>query len=147
MINAIYLISIGGIPLYSKNLSEDKDITEITLFSGGISALQQFLVETDVGVAKSFKTKKNELLIESTPDYAVVLIKGLDATYSTEEVMDLMATIVQKLSFTLTNMDDFGQITHQQEKEIDEIISYLYSSWKNQVNQSQASRKLKNSLW
>ncbi|MHA1910227.1 MAG: hypothetical protein ACTSYA_00910 [Candidatus Kariarchaeaceae archaeon] len=147
MIKAIYLISIGGIPLYTKNLSESKDITEVTLFTGGISALQQFLVETDVGEAKSFKTKKSELFIETTPDYAVVLIKGLDDIYSTEEVMDLMACIVQKLSFTLTGMDDFGQITHQQEMEIDELISFQYSSWKKQVNQSKASRKLKDSLW
>ena len=147
MIKAIYLISSGGIPLYSKNLSDKKDITEVTLFSGGISALQQFLVETDVGVAKSFRTKTSELFIESAEDYAVVLIKGLDDNYSTKEVMDLMACIVQKLSFTLSGMDDFGQITYQQEKEIDELITFQYTSWKNQVSQSQASRKLKDSLW
>jgi len=147
MIKAIYLISSGGIPLYSKNLSEDKDITEVTLFSGGISALQQFLVETDVGVAKSFTTKTSELFIEATPDYAVVLIKGLDDVYSTKEVMDLMGCIVQKLAFTLSGMDNFGIITNQQEMEIGELISYEYNSWKNQVNQSKASRKLKDSLW
>ncbi|MHA2251543.1 MAG: hypothetical protein ACXAD7_14360 [Candidatus Kariarchaeaceae archaeon] len=151
MLTALYIISKGGIPLHIYNptvsISDDNDHAAI-LFSGIISAIQNFLIEINIGEARSFTTATHNINIFSRDNYACVVINELDDEYSEKQIASLFDSVTVEVDLILK---DFDQAKVVNTPEVDGLlgmaISRIVSIWKKENSESKASKKLKNSLW
>ncbi|MHA1401235.1 MAG: hypothetical protein ACTSQE_12870 [Candidatus Heimdallarchaeaceae archaeon] len=131
MIDAIYLISRTGVPIYFKEhlSSKEDNIDQVTLFSGVISAIQSVLSETKVGTAKYFATSTNEVFMEISEKFGVILIKNLDESYSREIIEKILSEITTEIVFNFPNIDEHFIINKEQEQKINTIIKKIIEKY------------------
>lgn len=150
MLEALYIVSPGGIPIYFKNLAtaEGRDSVEaVTLFSGLISAIQRFLVETNVGELSFFTTSTHEIYIEATDTFAAVAVCGHCETGMSGNIREFIKEIIGAVSHLKSDFCEGNQITAATYDSLDVLVSNTYSRWIQHTKESEATQKLKESLW
>ena len=124
MINTIYIISPTGIPIYFKELlpSRDSSIERATLFSGVISAIQSVLLEIDAGQADYFTTKTNEIYMEISESFGVVVIKDFTKSFDREIIRKILAEISTRIAFEIQDISSDVLLLQEHEQILDNII-------------------------
>ena len=118
MINALYIISPGGVPVYFYNpITREDELADAILFSGLISAIRNFLVETKIGEPEKFTTKSNAVYLEATQCFAVVLIKDIDDSIPSKEVKELLTALTSEISSFLPD-DQSCNVVEEEEAEV-----------------------------
>ena len=148
MIQAVYVISRTGVPIYylEKQTSED-DVTKVTLFSGVISAIRAALIEIDAGEANYLTTQTHEIFLEVTDSFAVAVVKEMNDEYDNKTMNHIISELITLITFQFINLPEAGLLTIEEEKKFREIIDELLIKWENVIKESQASKKLKESFW
>ncbi len=118
MINALYIISPGGVPVYFYNpITREDQLADAILFSGLIAAIRNFLVETNIGEPEQFTTKSNAVYLEATNCFAVVLIKDIDDSIPSSEVKDLLSALTTEIGKFLPD-DQACNVLEEEEAEM-----------------------------
>ena len=148
MIQAVYIISRTGIPLYFKErIPEEDDVTKITLFSGVISAIRAALIEIDAGEANYFTTQTHEVYIEATDGFAVALVKDLKDKFESEAVGAMIAEVITRITFNFEELPEAGILNAEEEEKMTNIVDDLMIKWDESVKDSSALKKIKESFW
>ena len=144
MIDAIYLISRSGVPIYYFDVKKgtSEDVEKANLFSGIVSAIQAALSKIDVGSLNFFTTKKSEIFLEATENYVMAVVCSKEALIDPVMIKDLMANLITAIEFHISNE---GLIAIQQNT--DKLVTMELSKFHSQKKESQATKKLKDSLW
>lgn len=148
MIQAVYIISRTGVPLYFKErIPEEDDVTKITLFSGVISAIRAALLEIDAGDANYFTTQTHEVYIEATTDFAVALVKDIKDEFESEAIEVMIAEVITQITFNFEELPEAGILNAEEEEKMTNIIDDLMIKWDESVKDSSALKKIKESFW
>ena len=148
MIQAVYIISRTGIPLYFKErIPEEDDVTKITLFSGVISAIRSALIELDAGEANYFTTQTHEVYIEATSDFVVALVKDIKDEFDSETINAMIAEVITQITFNFEELPEAGILNAEEEEKMTNIIDVLMIKWDESAKDSSALKKIKESFW
>ncbi|MCG3260634.1 MAG: roadblock/LC7 domain-containing protein [Candidatus Heimdallarchaeota archaeon] len=148
MIQAVYIISRTGVPLYFKErMPEEDDVTKITLFSGVISAIRAVLIELDAGEANYFTTRTHEVYIEATSNFALALVKDIKDKFESETVEEMIAEAITQITFNFEELPEAGILNSEEEEKMTNIIDNLMIKWDESVKDSAALKKIKESFW
>jgi len=150
LVSALYILSRGGIALYYRNLgiTEKQKDDEVYLFSSILSAIQDFLRESNIGEPSKFDTTENEIRIRSEPNFVIVLVTAITSTVAIEDRDRLLAEIVAAIMVDFDDNDfDGSGIDPDLREKLDGVVSHVYEIWFDSIQQSKATRKLKDSLW
>ncbi len=148
MIQAVYIISRTGVPLYfMERIPEEDDVTKITLFSGVISAIRAALLEIDAGDANYFTTQTHEVYIEATTDFAVALVKDINDKFESEAIDAMIAEVITQITFNFEELPEAGILNAEEEEKMTNIIDDLMIKWDESVKDSSALKKIKESFW
>ena len=148
MIQAVYIISRTGVPIYFKDRTPDEDdVTKVTLFSGVISAIRTVLQEVDAGEANYVTTQTHEVYVEATNDFAVALVKDIEDKFEREVINDMIAELITQITFNFTELPEVGILNIEEEERMAKLIDNQMTKWEESVKDSQALKKMKDSLW
>ena len=148
MIQAVYIISRTGVPIYFLEKQESSDdITKVTLFSGVISAIRTALIEIDAGEANYLTTQTHEIFLEATDNFAVAFVKDMDDEYDNRTMNHMISELITLIAFQFVELPEVGILSPEEEQKIESIINELLSKWEDVIKESKASKKLKESLW
>ena len=148
MIQAVYIISRTGIPLYFKErIPEEDDVTKITLFSGVISAIRSALIELDAGEANYFTTQTHEVYIEATNDFAIALVKDVEDKFKSEAINEMIAEVITQITSNFEELPEAGILNAEEEEKMTTIIDDFMIKWDESVKDSSALKKIKESFW
>ena len=148
MIQAVYIISRTGVPIYFKERTpEEDDVTKITLFSGVISAIRTVLLEIDAGEANYLITQTHEVYVEATKDFAVALVKDIEDKFEREVIDEMIAELITQITFNFNELPEVGILNVAEEETMATIINDLMTKWEESINDSKASKKIKESFW
>ena len=130
--------------LFDKGVT-DKDI----LFSGLITAVQKFLVEINVGEAKSFSTDNFNLNIYSEDNFAYVFIVDKTSSVTQGSLSDLHKKLNSQIKPLLQdqNPENLDIISNNVSSLIKIGVSKVLSEWLRAEEETTASKKAKESLW
>ncbi|MHA1347684.1 MAG: hypothetical protein ACTSVO_09690 [Candidatus Heimdallarchaeaceae archaeon] len=148
MIRAFYILTPGGIPVFYYNPVEKKDaLSDAILFTGLITAIQNFLIEVEIGAPKQFTTNTREVYIETTDCFGLVLVKDQMDEISADDVQQLLALLVKKLDSIIPDKQTCDVVDETERRQIREIVDKILLEWKNTIKGSKASKKMKEGLW
>ncbi len=148
MIQAVYIISRTGIPLYFKErIPEEDDVTKITLFSGVISAIRSALIELDAGEANYFTTQTHEVYIEATNDFAIALVKDVEDKFKSEAINEMIAEVITQITSNFEELPEAGILNAEEEEKMTTIIDDFMIKWDESAKDSSALKKIKESFW
>ncbi len=130
MIRSLYIMSPGGVPVYyyDRIMKEDK-IADAILFTGLITAIKNFMVETDVGEPEVFSTKTREVFLETTDCFTVALIKDTDDNISSKTVKELLSKLTSDLYFVLGGKEACNVIDVEQAEMVKDIADIIIPQW------------------
>jgi len=148
MIQAVYVISRTGVPIYflEKESSKD-DVTKVTLFSGVISAIRAALIETDRGEANYLTTQTHEIYLENTDSFAIAFVKDMNDEYDNKTMNHMISELITLITFQFTELPEVGILSLEEEQLMEKIITTLLEKWEERMKESEASKKMKESLW
>lgn len=148
MIQAVYIISRTGVPIYffEREASAD-DVTKVTLFSGVISAIRAALIEIDAGEANYLTTQTHEIYLEATDSFAVAFVKDMKDEYDSKTVNHMISEMITLITFQFIDLPEAGILTQEEGTKIEEIILQLLAKWEKIMKESKASKLMKESLW
>ncbi len=148
MIQAVYIISRAGVPIYFKERTpEEDDVTKVTLFSGVISAIRTVLQEIDAGEANYLTTQTHEVYVEATNEFAVALVKDIKDKFEREVINDMIAELITQITFNFTELPEVGILNAEEEEKMAKLIDEQMTIWDELVKDSQALKKIKDSFW
>jgi len=148
MIQAVYIISRTGVPIYFLEQQESTDdVTKVTLFSGVISAIRTALIQIDAGEANYLTTLTHEIFLEATDNFAVAFVKDMNDEYDNKTMNHMISELITLIAFQFVELPEVGILFPEEEQEIEKIIKKLLDKWEEIIKESQASKKLKESLW
>ncbi len=148
MIQAVYIISRTGVPIYFLEQQESTDdVTKVTLFSGVISAIRTALIQIDAGEANYLTTLTHEIFLEATDNFAVAFVKDMNDEYDNKTMNHMISELITLIAFQFVELPEVGILSPEEEQEIEKIIKKLLDKWEEIIKESQASKKLKESLW
>ena len=148
MIRAFYILTPGGVPIFYYDPVEKKDaISDAILFTGLITAIQNFLIEVEIGAPKQFTTNTREVYIEATTCFGLVLVKDQNDGTTAEEIQQLLGYLIQKLNFIIPDEQYCEYIDDTERRQIREVVDKILFDWTETIEQSKASKKMKEGLW
>ncbi|MCG3225044.1 MAG: hypothetical protein H7647_11295 [Candidatus Heimdallarchaeota archaeon] len=148
MIRAFYILTPGGIPVFYYDPVEKKDaLADAILFTGLITAIQNFLVEVEIGAPKQFTTNTREVYIKTTDCFGLVLVKDQKDDISTDDVQQLLKLLVNKLDGLIPDKQSCDVVDDTERRQIREIVDKILVYWKEIIKESKASKKMKEGLW
>ena len=148
MIRALYILTTGGVPVFYYDPVEKKDaISEAILFTGLITAIQNFLIEVEIGAPKQFTTNTREVYIETTSCFGLVLVKDQSDEITSEDVETLLKMLVKKLDIVIPNEKSCDYIDDKERDNIRKIVEKILPEWEKTIKQSKASKSMKEGLW
>lgn len=148
MIRAFYILTPGGVPVFYYDPVEKKDaISEAILFTGLITAIQNFLIEVEIGAPKQFSTKTREVYIETTSCFGLVLVKDQNDEITPAEVEDLLQMLIKDLDIIIPDEQSCDIIDDEERLKIRKIVDNILSKWEKSTKQSKAVKKMKEGLW
>ena len=130
MIQAVYVISRTGVPIYflEKESSTD-DVTKVTLFSGVISAIRTALIEVDRGEANYFTTQTHEIYLEAAEGFAIACVKDMNDEYDSKTMNHIISELKTLIAFQFTELPEAGILSLEDENRIDSIVKSLLEKW------------------
>ncbi|MFW9852754.1 MAG: hypothetical protein ACFFDS_07425 [Candidatus Thorarchaeota archaeon] len=130
MIKSLYIISPGGVPVYYYDPASGTDkLADAILFSGLISAIRNFLVEVDIGEPEQFTTKSNEVYLEATNCFAVVLIKEIGDGIPSRIVKELISELTSEISKLLPDDQACNVIEEDEAEIINGMANIIIKKW------------------
>ncbi|MHA1202859.1 MAG: hypothetical protein ACTSQ4_10090 [Candidatus Heimdallarchaeaceae archaeon] len=148
MIRAFYILTPGGIPVFYYDPVEKKDaLADAILFTGLITAIQNFLIEVEIGAPKQFTTNTREVYIETTNCFGLVLVKDQKDDISADDVQQLLKLLVNKLDGIIPDKQTCDVVDDTERRQIREIVDKILADWKEIIKESKASKKMKEGLW
>ena len=127
MIKSVYIVSLTGVPLYIYDINSGQNIEEdnteqVTLFSGVLSAIQSLLSDFNVGEAKYFATESNEIFMEISNNFGLVLIKDLNDGYDAAIIRKILSEMITALTFAFQDLNESTIQSLAQKQKIQAII-------------------------
>ena len=148
MIRAFYILTPGGIPVFYYDPVEKKDaLADAILFTGLITAIQNFLIEVEIGAPKQFTTNTREVYIETTNCFGLVLVKDQNDDISADDVQQLLTLLVNRLDLVMPDKQSCDLVDDTERRQIREIVDKILLKWKNTIKESKAVKKMKEGLW
>ncbi len=148
MIRAFYILTPGGIPVFYYDPVEKKDaLADAILFTGLITAIQNFLIEVEIGAPKQFTTNTREVYIETTSCFGLVLVKDQNDDISANDVQHLLSSLVNRLDLVMPDKQSCDLVDDTERRQIREIVDKILVDWKKIIKESKASKKMKEGLW
>ena len=134
MITALYIMSPSGIPVYyyDRKKQEDK-LTDAILFTGLITAIQNFMEATNVGEPEQFTTSTREIYLESTSCFSVVIIKELNDAIVDIQVKKLLSDLTRQIYDVIGDEEACNALDEVQGSIIKDLSDLIISEWKNKV--------------
>ncbi|MCG3221165.1 MAG: hypothetical protein H7641_07260 [Candidatus Heimdallarchaeota archaeon] len=134
MIRSLYIMSPGGVPVYYYDRIQKEDkVAEAILFTGLITAIKNFMVETDVGEPEVFSTKTREVYLEATDCFSVALIKDVNDNISSEIVKELLSNLTSELYFVLGDDQACNVIDLEQAEMVKDIADLVIPDWEEKI--------------
>lgn len=143
-------MSKSGVPLVFLDCKSkiENDVTEATLFTGVIAAIQAALETMAVGDPTYFTSSDNEVFLDASKNYALALIKDKEDQYSQEQIYEIIAEISKKINEQFPQINEqFAGINPIQKDTIEFIILSIIERWDDKTAESSASKVLRDSLW
>ena len=127
-------MSPGGVPVYFYDRIQQEDkIAEAILFTGLITAIKNFMIETDVGEPEVFSTKTREVYLEATDCFSVALIKDVDDNISSITVKELLSNLTSELYFVLGDDQACNVIDLEQAEMVKDIADLVIPDWEKKI--------------
>lgn len=134
MIRSLYIMSPGGVPVYYYDRIKQEDkIADAILFTGLITAIKNFMIETDVGEPEIFSTKKREMHLEITDCFSVALIKDLDDGVSSKIIKELLSNLTEEIYFILGGDQVCNVIDVEQAEMVRDIADLIIPEWEEKI--------------
>ncbi|MBY9001056.1 MAG: hypothetical protein KGD64_09090 [Candidatus Heimdallarchaeota archaeon] len=148
MIRAFYILTPGGVPIFYYDPVEKKDaLDEAILFTGLITAIQNFLIEVEIGAPKQFTTNTREVYIETTNCFGLVLVKDQSDEITSDDVEKLLKTLVKKLDILIPDEPSCDFVDDAERLQIRRIVEKILPEWENTIKESKAVKKMREGLW
>ncbi len=148
MIEALYIISQDGIPIYSYSEMNSTGMDIDVLFSGLITAIKKFLIEINVGEVQQFATESHQVQIYSKQNYAVVFIFNTEGNITKEKGERLYSIIHEELGDSLEMFEaSKGDLGNELNTLLTIAVSKSLEKWKRYLKQSEVQKKIRESLW
>lgn len=148
MISAMYLISRHGVPItsvFSDNRVED--ITETTLFSGILSAIQTAMIELDVGVPKRIESKKQDIYLELIEKAAIAIICDKKTVADRELMNNCLKKFIESFQSKFTSINDFTIIKDEKISEIKTFLEKYLEEMQEELCKSRSTKLISDSFW
>ena len=127
-------MSPGGVPVYYYDRIQQEDkVAEAILFTGLITAIKNFMVETDVGEPEVFSTKTREVYLEATDCFSVALIKDVDDDISSKITKELLSNLTTELYFVLGDDQACNVIDLEQAEMVKDIADMIIPDWEKKI--------------
>ncbi len=127
-------MSPGGVPVYYYDRIQQEDkVAEAILFTGLITAIKNFMVETDVGEPEVFSTKTREVYLEATDCFSVALIKDVDDDISSKITKELLSNLTTELYFVLGDDQACNVIDLEQAEMVKDIADMIIPNWEKKI--------------
>lgn len=147
MIKSLYIVTPGGTPLYYFDAVEGKEqLADAILFTGLITAIQNFMVEIKIGNPQKFSTTTSEVYIETTKCFGVVLIKEVEDKISSSIVKTFLSELVNQLKEIIPEEDACSYVDDELGKEIRVKIESLFPRLE-KIKEEEITEKMKENLW
>jgi hypothetical protein len=135
-------MSPGGVPVYYYDRIQQEDkVAEAILFTGLITAIKNFMIETDVGEPEVFSTKTREVYLEATDCFSVALIKDVDDNISPKTVKDLLSNLTTELYFVLGDDEACNVIDLEQAEMVKDIADLIIPEWEKKIESKSKEKK------
>jgi len=142
MIRSLYIMSPGGVPVYYYDRIKQEDkVADAILFTGLITAIKNFMVETDVGEPEVFSTKKREVYLEATDCFSVALIKDIEDEISSELVKELLSNLTSEIYFVLGDDEACNVIDLDQAEMVKDIADMVIPEWERKIEAKKEEEK------
>jgi hypothetical protein len=127
-------MSPGGVPVYYYDRIQQEDkVADAILFTGLITAIKNFMVETDVGEPEVFSTKTREVYLEATDCFSVALIKDVEDNISPKVVKELISDLTKELYFVLGDNEACNVIDLEQAEMVKDIADLVIPEWEKKI--------------
>ena len=135
-------MSPGGVPVYYYDRIKQEDkVADAILFTGLITAIKNFMVETDVGEPEVFSTKKREVYLEATDCFSVALIKDIEDEISSELVKELLSNLTSEIYFVLGDDEACNVIDLDQAEMVKDIADMVIPEWERKIEAKKEEEK------
>ena len=100
MIQAVYIISKAGLPIVvvDKGDENNSSFADQALFSGTMTAIQSAMENIAVGVPKFVETKKFEVFLELSDNFALALLRRATKEVERKIMHEITAEILKEIS-------------------------------------------------
>ncbi len=123
-------MSPGGLPVYyyDRIKKEDK-LTDAILFTGLITAIKNFMTETDVGDPEQFSTSTREIFLKTTSCFSVVLIKESKDNILSDVIKQLLIDLTDKIFEIIGDDEACNVLDEIQATMIRDIADIIIDQW------------------
>ena len=146
----VYVLDSNGVPFFFISSADNSqaNIEDITLFSGGITAIQSFLNSTNVGEVSSFTTNERIVTLKRVGNYNIVLVIDLDQFQAIRNVDSYLNQLSESLAKLSKKFSSFGQNQYEYvNEEFAHYASEIVKKMDAEANMDDTTRKLMDSLW
>jgi len=148
MIQAVYVISRTGLPIVVVDKGDDNSsFTDQALFSGIMTAIQSAMEEIDVGVPKFVDTKKFEVFIELTDNFAVALLRKATVEVERTIMHDITADILKEIDINFPTISDYNLLTEDEKIDIEKSVEELMEKGDKEIAQRKATKIISDAFW
>ena len=148
MIKSFYIVSAGGVPIYHYDLIEKKDaIADAILFSGLITAIQNLMVEVEIGQPRQVTTESNEVYLETAKCFGVVLIKELGDEFSTADVKKMLSNLMEEIKKIIPDEEACTYLDDEERVEIIKIVDKEILNWTELYKETDSIKEMKKGFW
>ena len=148
MIQAVYVISRTGLPIVVVDKGDEHNsFADKALFSGIMTAIQSAMEEIDVGVPKFVDTKKFEVFIELTDNFAVALLRKATKEVERSIMHEITAEILKQISEKYPTLCDYNLLTDKQISEIESSIESMIQKGDKEIAQRKATKIISDAFW
>ena len=148
MIQAVYVISRTGLPIVVVDKDdENSSFADQALFSGIMTAIQSAMEEIDVGIPKFVDTRKFEVFIELTDNFAVALLRKATEIVDRAIMHDITAKILQDINTKYPEISDYNLLTEEQVEEIERSIEYMMQNGDKEIAKRKATKIISDAFW
>ena len=134
MITALYIMSPSGIPVYYYDRVNNEDkLSEAILFTGLITAIKNFMAETQVGEPEQVSTSTREIYLKNTSCFSVVLIKELKDSVPSNIVKNLISDLTAKIYEIIGDEEACNLVDEIQATMVRDIADLVIGDWEKEV--------------
>jgi CheY-specific phosphatase CheX len=127
-------MSPGGIPVYYYDrVNKEDKLSDAILFTGLMTAIKNFMTETQVGEPEQLSTSTRELYIKNTNCFSVVLIKELNDTIPADIVKDLISDLTLKIYEIIGDDEACNVLDEIQAAMIRDLSDLIIGEWERRI--------------